>query len=192
MNDFDNKQIRQLTAYASSTLWWYLLLRGLLLLGVGIFLLIRPGLGTAMFVQVIGAFLLIDGILSIVAAIKGGGQSLGTAIIRGAIQLLLGLFIFLQPALIAGIATKTVIIVVGVLIIIHGILGIVGAARDTSKNNSIMGGIVWLAFGVFLLWNPMSVGLLFVQLVGVFAVVTGVSLLIFGTKFRKLSKAVTP
>ena len=61
MSTTDNKPIKQLATKASGALWWYFLLRGLLVLGVGIYFLVRPEMSAAALAKVIGFMAIIDG-----------------------------------------------------------------------------------------------------------------------------------
>ena len=64
--------LREVATAAVSALWWYSLLRGILLLVLGAYLLIKPGLSAVAFAQVLGILLLAEGLLAFAAGVVQG------------------------------------------------------------------------------------------------------------------------
>lgn len=194
MNSPDSKPVRQLATKAMRSLWWYFLLRGLLVLGVGTYVLMRPGLSAVAFAQVLGFLFLADGVLAIAAGIVGRTPSRLATIGRGALLALLGIFVFAHPAFVTGVAIKTVLYAVAFFVTLSGVLEIISALRDRSEaegeGSSLLGGILWLAFGVLLFLAPIYFGLLIVRILAVAAILIGLVLLSLAFKFRKLRNAI--
>ena len=78
---------------AVSSIWWIPLVRGILLIILGGYALFRPGMTAIALTQVIGFFLIAEGILAFVAAILGDTSSRFWTLVRGALAILIGIFV---------------------------------------------------------------------------------------------------
>jgi uncharacterized membrane protein HdeD (DUF308 family) len=179
-------------AEAIRSLWWLPLVRGLFLLVLGGYALFRPGMTVAVLVQVIGIFLIADGVLAILAGMLGDVPSRGWTIVRGVLAILAGIFVFANPVLVAGITAVALLYLVAITSILVGVLEIVAAIRDRNDIEGegwlILGGVLGVLFGVLLLIAPISFGLLMVRILGVFAIIAGISLTLFAFRLRGLGK----
>lgn len=189
-DDNHSQPLRTTAAGAVGAVWWYFLLRGLLLLGVGIFFLLNPELSAVAFAKTIGALLLVDGIITTVAGLSGAAESRMSAIVRGVLLLLAGLFVFLQPALVAKLAVTTVVLIIAPFVLINGILEIKTSFQskdgESGKEGGLLSGILTLVLGVLLIVTPLFFGLLLVRVLGVVAILTSLILLFLANRFRKL------
>ena len=152
----------------------------------------RPGLTAAVLVQVIGIFLIADGALAILAGIVGEAPSRGWTIVRGVLSILAGIFVFAHPVLVFGMTAVALLYVVAFTSIVVGVLEIFAAIRDRHELEGegwlILGGVLSVIFGVLLLIAPMSFGLLIVRILGVFAILGGISLILLALRLRGLGK----
>jgi uncharacterized membrane protein HdeD (DUF308 family) len=175
--------------------WWLPLLRGVLLVILGGYALFQPGMSLLIFTQVLGVFLVADGILAMVAAIVGGIPSRGWVALRGVLSILAGLFVFGFPMLVAGVWTTFIAYMIAVFAILLGILEIVAAIRDRKAIQGegwlIASGTVSIIFGVLVLMAPMTFGLLIVRVLGAFAILGGISLIVLAFRIRGLGKSLT-
>ena len=141
-----------------------------LLLFVGGYALFRPGMTMGVLTQVIGAFVIADGILSITAGIMAQIPSRGWVIARGALEILAGAFVFANPIMVAGITATVLISVLAFTAILTGVLEIVAAIQDRKQIEGegwlILGGSITVLFGVVLLAAPLSFGLFMVRVLG--------------------------
>jgi uncharacterized membrane protein HdeD (DUF308 family) len=195
MTNYEQRHpLRNAAAGAVGAVWWYFLLRGLLLLGVGIVFLVNPGLGAVAFAKIIGGLLLIDGVITAIAGITGSAESRFTAVIRGLLSALAGLFVFLQPALVAKLAVTTVLFIIAPFVVINGILEIVASFRsrveESGKKGSLLSGVLTLILGLLLFLTPLFFGLLIVRVLGIVAILIGLILLFLASKFRKLRRRI--
>lgn len=192
MIEAESSTPRQHVAEAIGRLWWLPLLRGILMLILGSYALFRPGMTVGAFVQVIGIFVIADGILAIVAGIVGEVPSRLWVIIRGVLEILVGLFVFANPFLVSGITATFLLYLIAFAAILGGILEIVAAIQDRKQIEGegwlILGGALTVLFGVLILMAPLSFGLLIVRILGGFAIFAGVSLIVFAFRVRGLGK----
>jgi len=177
-----------LQAVASN--WWILLLRGILLVILGLYALFNPGLSLLAWALVVGCFLIADGILAIVAGIAGWAESRGWSIARGVLALLIGAFAVWHPGVFGTLAGLTVIFVLAAWSIAGGILEIIVAIRERKEIKGegwmILNGVFSILFGVVLVLAPMLSLSLFIRLCGVFAIVFGFVCVFTAFKLRKL------
>lgn len=173
-----------------ASLWWLPLVRGILLLILGVYALFRPGMTLATFAQVAGFFLVFDGILAIVAGVVGQVPSRLWTIVRGVIAILAGAFVFANPVLIAGLTAAVVVTVIGFLAILAGVSEIVAAIQDRKEIDGegwlILGGLLSVLIGVALLIAPLAFGLSMVRILGVLAIVSSVAMIFFAFRLKGL------
>jgi uncharacterized membrane protein HdeD (DUF308 family) len=103
MSDASSTTPRERISEVLSSLWWLPLIRGILMFLLGGYALFRPGMTIGALAQVIGFFVIADGILSVVAGITGDIPSRGWGIVRGISEMLVGAFVFANPLIVAGI-----------------------------------------------------------------------------------------
>ena len=163
-----------------------------LLVILGGYALFRPGMTVAVLVQVIGIYLIAEGVLAILAGILGDVPSRGWTIVRGVLAILAGVFVFANPAFVAGITAVTLLYLVAFTSVLIGILEIIAAICDRKEIEGegwlILGGVLSVIFGLLLVIAPFSFGLLMVRILGVFAIISGISLIMFAFRLRGLGK----
>ena len=192
MSEVSSATPRDRVAEALGSLWWLPLIRGILLFLLGGYALFRPGMTLGTLAQVVGIFVIVDGILSIVAGIIGDVPSRGWVIVRGALEILVGAFVFANPLIVAGVTAAFLVYVLAFSAILSGVLEIVAAIQDRKQIEGegwlILGGAITVLFGVVLLISPLSFGLFMVRVLGAFAIFSGVSLIVFAFRLRGLGK----
>ena len=158
--------------------WWALLLRGIAAVLFGLAALFWPGLTLFVLIVFFGAYALVDGILAIMAGIRGSEGSRWLLLAEGVVGVLAGLVTFFWP----GMTALVVLFVISAWAIVTGLLKVVMAIafRRKIENEWLMGlsGVLSVVFGVILGVLP-GVGLLsLVWLVGIYALIFGVALIV--------------
>ena len=183
---------RERVAEAIGSLWWLPLVRGLLLICVGAYALFRPEMTAAALAQVIGVFLVLDGILGLIAGISGAVPSRGWTILRGVIAILVGIFVFANPTIVAGVTAQILLYVVGFSFILTGLLEVFAAIRDRKEIEGegwiILGGILAILFGILLLAAPLTFGRILLQILGAYAIIYGICLIVMAFRIRGVGK----
>ena len=139
--------------------WQLSLLRGIVMLLLGLFAIVAPKQALFVIVMVIGLYLLIDGVITAIAAFRGrGGSSRMTVLGRGALSIIGGLLVLLLPFVFPEAAPVIWAYMLGVFAIIAGLLDLftVGKARREleSKSTMIISGLLLLLLGILLLLMP--------------------------------------
>jgi uncharacterized membrane protein HdeD (DUF308 family) len=169
---------------ALSESWWALLLRGLLAVLFGLIALFLPGMTLTVLVLVFGAYALVDGVFAVVAGIRGAGGHRWVLIIEGVLGVLAGIVALLWP----GITALVLLYVIAFWAIFTGIAEIAAAVALRRQIEGewalILGGVLSVIFGIILAVLP-GVGLLsLVWLVGLYAILFGIALIVLAFRVR--------
>ena len=159
-------------AFELARKWWVLLLRGILLIIIGLLAFVSP----LVWVTFVGIYILIDGITMLMSGFSDqpAGQSRWPLVILGVLGLVAGLLILWNPAL--GAITLTTI--VAAWAVIGGILTIISALRLREEIDNewwlVLSGILAIIFGVLVFTNVLAGILTIAWVFGVFAIVVGI------------------
>lgn len=168
--------------------WWAIALRGVfaVLFGLGAFL--WPGITLAVLVLFYGAYLIVDGILAVVWAIarRRGGAFPWGMFLAGLASIGAGLVTFLWP----GVTALALLYLIAVWAIIRGIFEIIAAfhLRRELRNEWLLAlnGVLSVLLGVALVVAPGAGALAVLWLIGVFAIVVGILMIILGFRLKGL------
>ena len=165
--------------------WWVIGLRGLAAILFGVLAFVWPGMTLAVLVLLFGAYALVDGVLTLVAAFRGGVQHRIVMVVEGVVSVLAGLAAFVWP----GLTALVLLYIIAFWAIVTGVLEIVAAIRVrraiSNEFGLVIGGIVSVVFGVVLLIAPGAGALAVIFLIGVYAVVFGIALLGLAWRLRE-------
>ncbi|MEQ8848019.1 DUF308 domain-containing protein [Botrimarina sp.] len=191
LTDSDREALRSVAG-----LWWVLLLRGVLMIALGAYALLMPGVTLKAYVWVLGLFVLLDGLLAIVAGVAGWDRSRWWAVARGVLGVVVGLFVMAHPALVGVVAITVIVVLLALQLIINGVLEIAAAVRERSRIRGewwlVLGGVLSILLGVILLASPLLAGAMLVRVLGVFAIIAGVALLVAAFRLRSFGKRARP
>ena len=169
-------------AFELAKKWWVLLLRGILLIIIGLLAFVSP----LVWVTFVGIYILIDGVTMLMSGFSDqpAGQSRWPLLILGVLGLLAGLIILWNPAL--GAITLTTIIAAWA--IIGGILTIIAALRVREEIDNewwlVLSGILAIIFGVLVFTNVLAGILTIAWTFGVFAVIVGILSIVLAFRVR--------
>jgi uncharacterized membrane protein HdeD (DUF308 family) len=170
--------------------WWLAVLRGVAAIIFGILAFAWPGITLLTLVLFWGAFALVDGVLAIIAAVKGGNpMPRWWLAIVGLAGIIAGALTFLMP----GLTALVLVTFVAVWAIILGVMEIYGAIKLRKEIQGewllILNGVISVLFGIVLLWRPVTGALALVWIIGAYAIILGVIYVMFGLKLRKHAPA---
>ncbi len=170
--------------------WWTFVVRGLLAIAFGVLAFFAPGLGIAVLVGLFAAWALIDGVTSLVTGIGGRNRdkSWWLEILEGVVSIIAGIIALVFPVL----AAEVLVIIIAAWAIVTGIFEIIAAIRlrEQIRGEFWLGlaGLASILFGVILLVFPGVGALSLVWLIGSFALVFGVFLVILGWRLRGINE----
>jgi uncharacterized membrane protein HdeD (DUF308 family) len=169
--------------------WWALLLRGIAAVLFGLAALFWPGLTLVVLIAFFGAYALVDGVFAIVAGIRGSEGSRWLLLAEGVLGVLAGLVVFFWP----GMTATVLLFLISAWAIFTGLLKVVMAIafRRRIENEWLMGlsGVLSVLFGVVLAVWPGAGLLSLVWLVGIYALIFGVALIVLGFRARGHAQA---
>lgn len=166
--------------------WWTLALRGVIAILFGLAAFLRPDIALGALILLFGAYALVDGVFAIVGVF--GGTRAGTPrwllLLEGVVGILAGIIALIFP----GLTAIALLYLVAAWAVVTGIAEIATAIRLRQEIQGewalIVGGILSVLFGLLLAVLP-GVGILsLIWLIGAYAVVFGVLLLITAFQVR--------
>jgi len=166
--------------------WWMLLLRGIAAIIFGGLALAWPGITLVTLILFYGAFVLVDGVLAIVAAITGGAPAPRWWLaIVGLLGIAAGLLTFLMP----GVTAIVLLYFIAGWAIATGAFQIIGAIRLRKEIDNewllILCGIISVLFGVAMMLSPGAGALALIWVIGTYAIVIGVLLVVLSFRLKK-------
>lgn len=169
--------------------WWVVALRGILAILFGIVALVYPGVTLLSLALVFGAYALIDGVFAIFAAIGYGGREAVWYVLEGILGIAVGIATFFYP----NITAQALVYLIGFWAILTGIFEVVaGFELPISKDwLLVLAGVLSILFGVLVFFNPGSGAVAVVWIIGIYALVFGVTFLVLGIRLRGLSGKLT-
>jgi uncharacterized membrane protein HdeD (DUF308 family) len=166
-------------------------LRGLLMLLAGLYAIFVPGLTLTWLVTLGGALFLVDGILGLWSLTFGHAKTgnFWFDIARNVLAAITGVLILLSP-LMATIFTVTFLIyLAGIQAIIVGVMEVVMVFRAREMFATIwpvlLSGILYVLFGLSLIFWPLTSALALVTVMGVLAIIFAIGLFGLAWRLRK-------
>jgi uncharacterized membrane protein HdeD (DUF308 family) len=107
-------------------------------------------------------------------------------IVWGVVSILFGILVLVWP----GMSLGVLVIFVGIWAIIIGVLEIMASIRHRAAPNSgwvwgIIGGALAILFGILVLLRPGTGLITIIWIIGIWAIVWGITLIILGVQLRK-------
>jgi uncharacterized membrane protein HdeD (DUF308 family) len=174
--------------------WWAIALRGLFAICFGALAFIWPGLTLTMLVLFFGAYALVNGLFTVVAAFNApkGYPRFGALLMSGLVGILIGVLTFFWP----GVTTLTLLYLIGAYAILTGLLEIFVAIslrkELTGEWALILSGALSVLFGLILFVRPGAGALAIAWWIGAYAVFFGVLLIILAFRLRGRAGRIAP
>jgi uncharacterized membrane protein HdeD (DUF308 family) len=169
--------------------WWTLAIRGVLAVLFGLAALIWPGITLRVLVWLFGFYAVVDGLLALAALLVGGRRASGRRgwlLVEGVAGIAAGVFTFLWP----HITALLLLYLIAAWAVVTGLLELAAAVvlRRELRGEWLLAlaGVLSVAFGILLAVRPGEGAIAIVSVIGVFAVVFGVALLVLGLRLRRL------
>jgi uncharacterized membrane protein HdeD (DUF308 family) len=166
--------------------WWLVVLRGLLAILFGALAFVWPAITWLTLIVMFGVYAIIDGIIAIVSGLSRTKESprWWTFLVEGLLGIGAGIVALVWP----GVTSLVLIYMIASWALITGILEIAAAIRlrNEISNEWVLGlgGLVSIALGVLLFFQPAAGGLAIIWTIAVYALIFGVLLVILGFRLR--------
>ena len=169
------------------TVWWLLVLFGVVAIGVGVFLVISPHETLTTFTVIVGILLLVDGVLAIISSIVGSGEGRGLLALLGVLSAIAGLVLIKKPFDTLIVFT----LIVGVWFVVAGVVRFVSAfAESEGRAGTIALAVLDLIAGIVILsWPGLGLATLAVIL-GIVLIVRGCLFIYAGITLHRLGDAI--
>ena len=168
--------------------WWVFLLRGFVAILFGVLALIWPQITLLTLVVFFGAFVLLDGIFSVIAGVTTRKQNYywWTLLFTGLLEIAIGLLTLFWPN-VTGIVLLYLIASWAVIIGIMDIILAIQIRREI-KNEwmLIIDGVFSVVIGLLLFIFPAASAVALVWLIGLFAIFLGIIFVILAFRLRNL------
>ena len=167
--------------------WWLVLMRGLLAILFGLGALFWPGLTWVLLIYIFGVYAIMDGVIALLTGIVRSKYSprWWVFLLEGLVSIAAGVIAIVQP----GTTGLILVLVMAAWAIITGVLEIAAAIRLRKEitNEWLLGfgGFVSIAFGILLFFQPAAGSLVITLMVGAYALMFGVVLVMLAFRLRK-------
>jgi uncharacterized membrane protein HdeD (DUF308 family) len=165
--------------------WWAVALRGVFAILFGLVALFVTGPTILSLVLFFSAYMLVDGVFGIVAAVRAArqGERWGLLVLEGLANIAVGAIAFLMP----GLTVIAFVLLLAAWSLVSGGL-MLGAAFRLSKEHGrwwlAFAGIVSIVFGIVLGFAPVMGAVVLTWWLGAYALAFGVVLLVLAFRLR--------
>jgi uncharacterized membrane protein HdeD (DUF308 family) len=170
--------------------WWAIAIRGVLGIVVGVIGFVMPATTMLALVLLFAAYMLVDGVFAIVAAVRAARQRdrWGLLVLEGVAGIIAGVIVVLWP----GITVLAFVLLVAAWALVSGTLMVVAAFHLNFNHGRwwlVLGGAASIVYGVLLLVAPLIGALVLAWWFGVYTFVFGVALLILAFRLKARTQA---
>ncbi len=172
--------------------WWQILVRGIIALIFGIVVLAWPTAAIIIFAILFGAFVFVDGIFTLVAAInyKSGGGRRVWLYVSAIAGIIVGLIIFFLPVVAIPLLILLLVYLIAAWALITGVMELVYAFQ-ANQDTTIrwlfaVSGILSIILGILMFVKPLTGALVIAIVVGAYAVLAGILLIVLSFRLRKI------
>lgn len=166
--------------------WWVLLIRGVLGIVFGVVALANPVMTLGVLVMLFAAYVIVDGIFSIVMSLTAprAYRGWGWLLFSGMAGIIIGAFTFLWP----GITAVLLLYWILAWFVVTGIFQVAAGIRLRKAIAGefwvILGGLLSIAIGVYLMANPAVGALAVLWMIASFAILFGLLMIVAAVRLR--------
>lgn len=173
--------------------WWVLALRGVVAILFAVIAFSQPGIALTALIWLWGAYALVDGVLAVVASVRASEQHQrwGMLLLEGICGIAAGMIAFGMT----GMTAVVLAYLIAAWAIVTGMLELAAAVqlRDLIDGEWLLGlsGVLSIILGAMIIARPGAGLLALVWMIGVYAVLYGIALLVLGFRLRALGQPAT-
>ena len=166
--------------------WWVLLIRGILAIVFGVLALVNPVVTLAVLVMFFAAYAIVDGIFSILMSLTApkSYRGWGWLLASGIAGITIGVLTFLWP----GVTAVLVLYWMLAWLVVTGVFQIIAGIRLRNEITGefwlILGGILSVVLGLYLMANPAVGALAVLWMLAFYALVAGILMIIVAFRLK--------
>jgi uncharacterized membrane protein HdeD (DUF308 family) len=173
--------------------WWVFAVRGAIAILFGVLAFVRPDITLVALVALFGAYALLDGILSLSAGFMlSGSRYFWWMLLDGILGIAVGVLTFVYP----GVAAASLLLLLGAWLFVSGIFRIVAAIELRKQMDNewvyILSGVLSIIAGVLTFARPGQSALAWLWVIGTYAILYGVMMVVLSFKLRNLAADALP
>jgi len=167
--------------------WWSLLVRGIIAVLFGLAALFWPGLTLLVLIYIFGAFALVEGIVAIYHSfqVRSAQTNWWMLLLEGIAGVILGILVFIWP----GITALILLFLIAAWALITGIIELVAAFTTGMGWLLALAGALSILLGIVLFARPRAGILSLVWVIGIYAIIWGVLLIVRAFQARSAPAA---
>jgi uncharacterized membrane protein HdeD (DUF308 family) len=165
--------------------WWLVVLVGVLSIVAGVIILAKPGSSLATLAVIAGIFLLLDGILELIASFMRSTTNRGLVALLGVLTAVIGVLLIRHP--VGGVTA--VALLIGIWLIAMGVIRF-ATAFDEYRHRGwhALAGALELIAGIVIVANPNIGYTTLAILVGIGFILNGIGLISLGWGIREVRR----
>lgn len=167
--------------------WWLLLLRGIAAIAFGLATFAWPGLTLSVLIMFFGAYILFDGIVGVIDALRyrDGVDNWWFWLLESILGVVVGLLTLLMP----GVTAFVLLVFIAAWSILGGLFRIIAAIQLRKKIDGewlmVLSGLLSVLFGVAIIALPHAGLVSIAWLIGFWAIAFGILFVLLAFKLRK-------
>jgi uncharacterized membrane protein HdeD (DUF308 family) len=173
--------------------WWLVEIRGVAAIAFGVLAFLWPGITLLVLVTLFAAYMLIDGVALLVSLRRAEPATAGHRLAVGLMGIL-GVAVGIATIFWPGITALALLYLVAFWAITLGLTQVIAAIRLRREISGelwfVIGGLLTVVFGVFILLFPGTGLLSLVWIVGAWAIVFGITNLVLAWRLRGLHQEI--
>ena len=169
--------------------WWLILIRGIVAVIFGVFVLLNPAISAVSLVVTFGIYAVLSGGITFFVGLFGSGNAGDRVMlaVQGVLQAIVGVLVLAWP----GISMISLLYAIIIFAFVGGIIEIVGAFQNRDFWLGLSGAISVL-FGIYAFRFPGDGALAVLFAIGIYAILVGVMLVIGSFQVRHVGKTLSP
>jgi len=165
--------------------WWAILFRGIVAVLFAILLVTATGFTLKVLIILLGLYLLLDGLLAIIASFSvTGHKNWWLLLLEGIVSIAAGIFVFVLPTLTLVILVYLIAIWAVITGLFEFFASIVSSWAAPGKIFLGVTGVISVILGLIIFLYPLISLVAMIWLVAIYALVIGLSLIIFSFKLK--------
>lgn len=166
------------TTYAGTS-WWIFAIAGIIAILFGIAAIAWPSITLGILILLFGVYVIVDGVLQLFAMFRAFGEHTPwwPHLLIGLIDIAAGIIILAYP----GMTAVFLLYVIAFWAIFAGVVEVIGGLTLPSFGLVLIG-LLSTVFGFVLLGNPAAGALALVVVIGIFAIIRGILLLVYSIR----------